>query len=101
MTHDAYTKSLQVQSITASTSNCISPPSSRAAVSELGLVSRASPVHTTMRNCTKDEGGPFGVGNQVSISSRRKPLSSKAMVVILGRFSDLIGCVDVLRVESP
>src|SRR6185437_731589 len=47
----------------------------------LGFVSRASPVHTAMRNCTRDEGGPFGFGNQVPISSRRKPLSSKAMVV--------------------
>jgi hypothetical protein len=34
-----------------------------------------------MRNCTRDEGGPFGFGNQVPISSRRKLLSSKAMVV--------------------
>jgi hypothetical protein len=34
-----------------------------------------------MRNCTRDEGGPFGFGNQVSISSHRKLLSSKAMVV--------------------
>jgi hypothetical protein len=25
----------------------------------LGRVSRASPVHTAMRNCTRDEGGPF------------------------------------------
>ncbi|WP_210164767.1 hypothetical protein, partial [Bradyrhizobium elkanii] len=34
-----------------------------------------------MRNCTRDEGGPFGFGNQVPISSHRKLLSSKAMVV--------------------
>jgi hypothetical protein len=34
-----------------------------------------------MRNCTGDEGGPFEVGNQVLISSHRKLLSSKAMVV--------------------
>jgi hypothetical protein len=47
----------------------------------VGLVSRASPVHTAMRNCTRDEGGPFEVGNQVLISSPRKLLSSKAMVV--------------------
>jgi hypothetical protein len=50
-------------------------------MSAQGLVSRASPVHTAMRNCTRDEGGPFGVGNQVPISSRRKPLRSKAVVV--------------------
>jgi hypothetical protein len=34
-----------------------------------------------MRNCTRDEGWPFEVGNQVLISSHRKLLSSKAMVV--------------------
>jgi len=48
---------------------------------EMGLVTRVSPVHTAMRNCTRDEGGPFEVGNQVLISSRRKLLSSKAMLV--------------------
>jgi len=47
----------------------------------VGLVSRALPVHTAMRSCTRDEGGPFGFGNQVLISSHRKLLSSKAMVV--------------------
>jgi hypothetical protein len=39
------------------------------------------PVHTAVRNCTRDEGGPFEVGNQVLTSSHRKLLSSKAMVV--------------------
>jgi hypothetical protein len=38
-------------------------------------------MSTTVRNCTRDEGGPFEVGNQVLISSHRKLLSSKAMVV--------------------
>jgi hypothetical protein len=33
--------------------------------SALGLVSRALPVHTAVRNCTGDEGGPFGFGDQV------------------------------------
>jgi hypothetical protein len=47
----------------------------------VGIVSRVSPVHTAMRNCTRDEGGPFEVGNQVLISSHCKLLSSKAMVV--------------------
>jgi len=47
----------------------------------LGRVSRVSPVQTAMRNCTRDEGGPFEVGNQVLISSHRKLLLSKAMVV--------------------
>jgi hypothetical protein len=48
---------------------------------ELGLVSRVTPVQTAMRNCTRDEGRSFEVGNQVLISSHRKLLSSKAMVV--------------------
>ena len=46
-----------------------------------GLVSRVSPVQTAVRNCTRDEGRSFEVGNQVLISSHRKLLSSKAMVV--------------------
>ena len=49
--------------------------------SAVGRVSRVSPVHTAIRNCTRDEGGPFEVGNQVLISSHRKLLLSKAMVV--------------------
>ncbi len=48
-------------------------------MSELGLVSRVSPVQTAMRNCTR--GRSFEVGNQVLISSHRKLLLSKAMVV--------------------
>jgi hypothetical protein len=47
-------------------------------MSQLGLVSRVTPVHTAMRNCTRDEGWPFEVGNQVLISSHRKLLSSKS-----------------------
>jgi hypothetical protein len=35
-------------------------------VRALGLVSRASPVQTAVRNCTRDEGGPFGFGDQVA-----------------------------------
>ena len=50
-------------------------------MSALGLVSRVAPVHTAMRNCTRDEGRPFEVDNQVLISSHRKLLSSKARVV--------------------
>jgi hypothetical protein len=35
----------------------------------MGLVSRVTPVHTAMRNCTRDEGGPFEVGNRVLIKT--------------------------------
>jgi hypothetical protein len=42
----------------------------------------------SVRNCTKDEGRPFEVGNQVLISSHRKLLSSKAMVVNVAEKSE-------------
>src|ERR1700724_2189939 len=35
-------------------------------LSAKGFVSRASPVQTAVRNCTRDEGGPFGFGDQVA-----------------------------------
>jgi len=38
----------------------------RFGISELGRVSRVAPVQTAMRNCTRDEGGPFGFGDQVA-----------------------------------
>ena len=31
----------------------------------VGLVSRVTPVQTALRNCTGDEGGPFGFDDQV------------------------------------
>jgi hypothetical protein len=53
-----------------------------------GIVSRVSPVHTAVRNCTRDEGGPFEVGSQVLISSHRKLLWSKAVVVNVAEKSE-------------
>ena len=53
-----------------------------------GIVSRVTPVHTAVRNCTRDEGRPFEVGNQVLISRHRKLLSSKAMVVNVAEKSE-------------
>jgi hypothetical protein len=49
--------------------------------SGFGCVSRVSPVQTALRNCTRDEGGPFGFSDQELIPSYRKLLWSKAMVV--------------------
>src|ERR1700736_2218535 len=57
-------------------------------MSLMGLVSRVTPVHTAVRNCTRDEGRPFEVGNQVPISGHRKLLSSKAMVVNVAEKSE-------------
>ena len=62
----------------AISNTCNSTPGWKAAS---GLVSRVTPVHTALRNCTRDEGRSFEFGNQVLISSHRKLLSSKAMVV--------------------
>src|SRR5262249_38008907 len=45
------------------------------------LCHEATPVQTAMRNCTRDEGRPLEFGNQVLISSHRKLLWSKAMLV--------------------
>jgi hypothetical protein len=47
----------------------------------LGRVSRASPVQTAARNCTRDEGRSLGIGIQVLVSNHRKLLRSKAVVV--------------------
>ena len=47
-----------------------------------------SAVPVTVRNCTGDEGRSFEVGNQVLISSHRKLLSSKAMVVSVAEKSE-------------
>ena len=54
----------------------------------IGIVSRVTPVHTAMRNCTRDEGRSFEFGNQVLISSHRKLLLSKAMVVNVAEKSE-------------
>jgi hypothetical protein len=37
----------------------------------VGLVSRGPPIQTALPNCTRDEGMPFELGNQVPISSPR------------------------------
>jgi hypothetical protein len=68
-------------------------------MSLMGLVSRVTPVHTAVRNCTRDEGRPFEVGNQVLISSHRKLLSSKATVVNVAEKSGRIPSGKVERGE--
>ena len=60
----------------------------RGPMSGWGLVSRVSPVQTALRNCTRDKGRSFEVGNQVLISSHRKLLLSKAMVVNVAQKSE-------------
>jgi hypothetical protein len=71
----------------------LSPVSFRARrmllTAESGLVSRApSVLLTTERNYTGDEGRSFEFDNQVLISSHRKLLWSKAMVVNVAEKSE-------------
>ena len=56
-------------------------------MAEMGL--RFSAVQAALRNCTRDEGRSFEVGNQVLISSHRKLLLSKAMVVNVAEKSEI------------
>src|SRR6516164_11220910 len=55
--------------------------------SAMGRVSRTHRLSKTVRNCTRDEGGPFETGSQVQVSSHRKLLSSRAMVVSVAETS--------------
>ncbi len=57
-------------------------------MSAQGRVPRVSPVQTALRSCTRDEGGPFGFGDQELIPSYRNLLWSKAMVVSVQRSRD-------------
>ena len=50
-------------------------------MSGMGRVSRAPHELSAARNCTRDEGGPFEFGDQEPISSHRKLLRAKAVVV--------------------
>jgi hypothetical protein len=43
--------------------------------------------HTEMRNCSRDEGGPFGFGDQEPIPSHRKLLRTKTVVVSVAETS--------------
>ena len=55
--------------------------------SALGHVSRASPVYTALRNCTGDEGGPFGFGDQVADPKPPRAAVVKATVVSVAETS--------------
>ena len=52
-----------------------------------------------MCNCTRDGGGPFEVGNQVLVSSHRKLLWSKAMVVSVAENRNEIPAGEIERGE--
>ena len=78
----------EIREMSASIRSCSTAP--QGTMFEMGLVTRVSPVHTAMRNCTRDEGRSFEVDNQVLISSRRKLLWSKAVVVSVAEKSGQI-----------
>jgi hypothetical protein len=52
-----------------------------------GRVSRTRRLRAAVRNCTRDEGGPFEAGSQVQVSSHRELLSSRAMVASVAETS--------------
>jgi hypothetical protein len=52
------------------------------------LASRAMSVHTAVRNCTRDEGGPFGFGDQVADPKPPRAAAVKAVVVNLAKRRD-------------
>jgi len=58
-----------------------------AMISAPGRVSRTRRLRAAVRNCTRDEGGPFEAGSQVQVSSHRELLSSRAMVVSVAETS--------------
>jgi hypothetical protein len=45
-------------------------------------VSGASPVHTALRNCIGDEGGPFGFGDQVADPAELEVAADPEAVVV-------------------
>jgi hypothetical protein len=59
-----------------------------------------SPFDPAARNCTRDEGGPFGFGDQEPISSHRKLLRAKAAVVSVARAAAARGA-PLLRQLQP
>ena len=65
-----------------------------------GRVSRASPVQTAVRNCTRDEGGPFEAGSQVLASSHRKldyPASHSSAASVVDKGSSLTLALSLAR----
>lgn len=52
-----------------------------------------------MRNCTRDEGGPFGFGDQEPIPSHRELLRPKSVVVSVAETPDEIPAGMVERGE--
>ena len=69
-------------------------------MSLMGLVSRVTPVHTAVRNCTRDEGRSFEVGNQVLISSHRSGLDDVKTGGLPLLRDQLGGCTETAQAAS-
>jgi hypothetical protein len=54
-------------------------------------VSRVTPVHTAMRNCTRDEGRPFEFGNQVLMAITNHERIGKSHLRVVRRALELAG----------
>ncbi len=53
-------------------------------------MSRVTPVHTAVRNCTRDEGRPFEFGNQVLISSHRGERQGRTLPQAMPAFASSV-----------
>jgi len=62
-------------------------------------VCRERRISSAARNCTKDEGGPFEFNDQEPVSSHRKLLRVKAVVVSVAETPDKISAGTVERGE--
>jgi hypothetical protein len=59
--------------------------------SAVGLVPGVTPVQTALRNCTGDEGGPFGFGDQVADPKPLKPPQAAAVKILGGERYGKVG----------
>jgi hypothetical protein len=71
-------------------------------MSPSGLVSRVTPVHTAVRNCTRDEGRSFEVGNQV-LKGKSIGISShcRGFIVFRDAFPVVLGLHLLLLLGQP
>ncbi len=57
-------------------------------MSGFGCVSRVSPVQTALRNCTRDEGGPFGFGEAAPFMGRENADTAPVACAIGDRIAE-------------
>ncbi len=64
----------------------------RSPMAAYGCVSRVSPAQTALRNCTRDEGGPFGFGDQEGLALKidRDKLTKKGKAEAIKAIKDVL-----------